>query len=1045
MPVTWQLPENALSRFSVRRRVTTIVVFATLLITGVVATQRIAHEYLPKEYEVPAFTILIPYRNSTPTEVEHLIARPLERVVRTMNHVKNVSTSSSSTGCRARVTFEGNIDAADSFKELRDGADRLIAELPNEIKRITISPRTEKFPVLFLVFEYDNSKADLSVVFEEQVRRPLERVRGVAAVNIGGVEAYRIEIALNSNRLDAHHVDARRLLTQLQQDNFAMSAGWITDRSRKLYVRCDARFTSVEELRSLPIDGHPELTLADVAEVRFQPPEPDYHSRVNGRSAVTVLVWKEADANAVAVGRHVRDVLEQDIMQRPQLAEFTMGTFFDEGKEISDSLDQLKSAGLWGGFFAVFVIFYFFRRILMTFVIAAAIPLSLMSAIIVMYFLGWTLNIVTMMGLIVGVGMVVDNSIVVTEAIFTRRANGEDAIHAAIHGASEVGLAITVSTLTTITVFLPIIFMSDHRTVSYLAGQLGMPIIFELVGSLVVALIFIPFFTSRVLRSASPAQPRAISWITNLYGRMLRITTTHRLESVVMVVMLFMTISIPINNVETTFGGGSLILRRLHFDFDMPDHYSPEVTDGIVRHYEDYLDSNRDWYGIDYLATSYWNGHAQIRAWLRSDMKEWYVMAWLRFQALFREGDAEAPTANEKYDDFHANAPGFVGVEVRSRRSMPNDKVDTDRAAITLYGYNTEKLLRLSDEVKRRLILISEISEVRSSVDDGSDQIHLRVMRDAAQRSGVSGTTVAQTVSNTVRGVSLTPLHLSERDVAVQFALQETDRRSLDQVLNFVVNNEDGQSMLLRSMVDVEISRSLTNVARHNGRTSLTLTAMTSQGDVYDLAGKITLALQDFEMPPGYQWSLAGRFVEFAEYETALFFIAMMSIVFVFLLMGILFESFILPLSVVVSIPYSIFGVYWCLYLTGKPLDITMTGIGIVILIGVVVNNAIVLVDLINRLRDDDTMDRLDAIIEAGRRRFRPILMTSGTTIVGLIPMALGNTKAMGSFPYDVLGVTLIGGLMASTLLTLFVVPLFYTLFDDLRHTVSRLMRMVFA
>jgi len=1014
------------------------MVFIALLVVGYIAYTRIPVDLLPGGYTPPYLSMYVPYGSANPAEVEQQITLPLEGVLRTMSGIKEIYTNSSSGGCWGWIRFNQNADMAEAYNQLRDRADRLLLELPDEVRRVYIYKYgLDEIPIVYMRFMVARPHADLHTLVEEQIRRPLERLDGVAKIETWGTEESSIEINLVQERINAHKVNAAKLFRQLQEDNFSLSSGTVRQGAQKLYVRSDSRFTSLDQIRTLPIEGSPGLTLSDIAEVRYGPGERSWLHRFNGSPSFGLEISKESAANTIEVTNRVLDALENDILKRPQLADFQVRVSFNQADFILDSIDQMRSAGLWGGLFAVVVLFFFLRRYQMTLVITTAIPLSIMMSLTVIYFMGWSLNTVTMTGLILGFGMVVDNSIVVTEAIYTRRVAGEDIFHASLHGASEVGLAITISTLTTVVVFLPLIFMTGDVELAWLMSRVGMPVIFALLGSLLVALLFIPLITSKVMSKKPPQEPRSIRWASRTYSRGLGWVMSHRLETVMIALALFATIKIPMNKMPKSSGLEGSTERGVYVNFDMPDYYSLEQTDSIMTQYEAFMDSNRAKYGVTSLHIAYGRGNGYFWATLERDRHPWYAVAYDGIRKKLGLPVKLLLSEDEIYDDLRKNAPRFAGV----RLNIEKRQDDTQRTSVTLFGDDTRTLIRLASEVERRLRLIPEVTQVNSDMEAGNDELHLYVDRVRAQQYGIEGSDVARTLGSVMRGADLTPFHTEDREVRMRMGLRKEDRQTLDQVKNLVVVGKTGSRATVGSLVNVKIDKGLGYIRRINGKTRVVVTAITTNKDIKNLAQRITAALEGFEMPHGYQWSLTGSFAKMQEEQESMGFAVFMAVMFVFLLMGILFESFILPLSVLLSIPFSFLGVYWFLYLMGTSFD-PMAAVGAIILIGVVVNNAIVLVDLINRLRAEG-FERVEAIIEGGKQRFRPILMTSATTIFGLVPMSVGNANMLG-LSYNTLGQAMIGGLVTSTLLTLFVVPLFYTLFDDLRITAGRLVGLVY-
>jgi HAE1 family hydrophobic/amphiphilic exporter-1 len=1014
------------------------MVFLALMVIGYIATTRMPLSLLPAGNEERWLGVRVSYRNAAPAEVEQEIARPMEEILRTIGGVDRIFTSSSQGGCFASVRFRQSVDISEAYNRLRDRIDRLAAELPEGVTDIRVMKRNdEAMPVLIMSFPVSDEYPDLYALVEEQILRPIEQIDGVARSEIWGARPARAEIEIVQERANAHDINIYSIVRQLQRDNFSLSSGWIREGAQKLFVRSDSRFTTLEEIENLPIEGYPGLRIRDIANVTYGPRERRWVQRIDGARSVTVSVYKESMANTVEVTDKVFDLVQNDLIHRPQLDGInTVHFVFNQGNNIKASLDQLASTGMWGGIFALFVLFFFLRRVRMTFFIICAIPLSVFVSLGMMYFMDWSLNVVTMMGLIIGVGMVVDNSIVVVEAIYARRLEGEDSFHAALHGASEVGLAITVSTLTTIVVFLPLIFMSEDVQMSFYMARIGLPVVFALIGSLMVALLFIPLATSRLMSGKQPKTPRSIALATTLYRRALRWTMTSRLEAVAIVGLVFWSVTIPASKVASSFNMHGDFTPEIFVHFNMPDHYTPEQTDSIVAKYEEFMNTRREAYGIRFVEGAHWHGGGRIRAHIQPDNRSWYTIAWHNFTKAIGRPAYHRLEGEAAFADFRENAPRFAGVEMSVDRSRRGSR----QAAVTLFGDDTRRLITLAEEVERRLRLLPELTDVNSDMEEGEQELQISVNRERAQQYGLDGRVIASTLSYALRGLPLRAYRTDDREVDLRVRLREEDRQTLDQVLNMKVLTGTGTQIAVGTLVDVEVGRGLERIRRENGRTRVRVSAVSSEQDLKTLADLIQTTLADFNMPPGYQWSLSGQFEQLDQQESNFQSAMIMAGLFVFLLMGILFESFILPFSVIMAIPFSFLGVYWMLWITDTPFDM-MAKIGTIVLIGVVVNNAIVLVDLINRLRAEGN-ERTAAILEAGGNRFRPILMTSITTSFCLIPMSLSG-GAMAGIEYASMGRAMIGGLLTATMLTLFVVPLFYSLFDDLRVYAARLVSLL--
>jgi len=513
----------------------------------------------------------------------------------------------------------------------------------------------------------------------------------------------------------------------------------------------------------------------------------------------------------------------------------------------------------------------------------------------------------------------------------------------------------------------------------------------------------------------------------------------HRRDTILIVVVLFATIWWPVNHIKKTdrmrFSSNRVTVRLWG-----PRNLSMEEMDLIARDLEAFIDARRQKYKISNVMTFFRPGYVNIRMNLEDNPNQdwWYpTYQWMRKTAGF-ETDPWI-TRKDIIDELNKEIPRYVGFRVAVESNKGGGK--DPNIQVYLYGDDFEKLENLMTEVERRLSGIESVTELESDLEFGNQEVRIRIDREKAKRHGITGPVVSQTLAYQLRGAQLPRFKMGDRELDVQLLLNESDRQSLTQLKNYTFTTATGEKLPLSSFSKFEITKGPQHITRHNGRNRMRVRVYTTKKDIEGLYNDIDKVMEGFELPRGYEWNKGERYTQYSRESQAMKFAIMMAITFVFLLMGILFESVILPFAVILSIPFSFLGVYWSLYVTNTTMDF-MSQVGSIVLIGVVVNNAIVLVDMINRLRTSG-LDRREAILEAGYNRFRPILMTTCKTVFGLLPMAIGSSTMMG-MPYAPLGITMVGGLLVSTLLTLFVIPLFYIVLDDMRLFLKRMARAAF-
>ena len=1036
-----QTKSSLLPRISIMRPVTVTMCLVGLMVIGLVAYWRIPIQAWASGNDWNRFWVDVAQENASVQERFHTIALPMERHMRTVRELSDIYAFAGNPWAGVELKFHRGTDMRDAYTRVADRLEHAKLDLPEEVRdRIKVYSWNQETDseVIWTGLSIPEEIADKEQWVQTHVIDPIERIDGVAKTSIWGFEDKEVLILVDQERMRTHGIETHELVASLQQDNFSLSAGHIREGGKRLYVRSLAHYQSLTEIETIAVQSRHstrQVRLKDVADVVYAAPPRDRVWRVDGQRNLGLDVYKESGENIVDLCKRV--VGEMARIEATTPAAFRL--FYSEGKLIEDSMDNLKVTGLWGGLFAALVLLFFLRAVRMTALITLSIPLCVMLTVTVLYFMGWSLNLLTMMGLMVGVGMVVDNAIVIVENIYRLRASGEDARRASIYGASEVGLAITMATLTTVVVFLPMMLMNDSFDMKFLLSKIGMPVVFALVASLFVALLFIPLAAQRFGDVVVRADPKSIAVARSLYGRCLNWAIHHRRDAFLIALLLFATIVFPIEKVKKT-DKMSFSSNRVTIRMYGPNNFSLEEMDKIARDLENYVNERRDRYKIKNVMTYFRRGYINLRMNLEEDPHRawWYaVYRWARKGIGFPV--AQWMTRKAIIDELNRDVPRYVGfrVSVESRSSGGRDPY----VSVYLYGPDFEKLEDMLGEVERRLQQIPAVTSLQSDLEFGKDEIRIRINRVQAKKHGIPAERISRTLAYQLRGATLPRFQTDDHEVDVQLILDESDRQSLVQLKNFTFVTDAGEKLPLSSFATFEITKGPSHIFRHNGRNRLRVRVYTTKADIDGMYREIDDAMDGFTLPRGYEWNKGERHSEYSRESQAMTFAIVMAITFVFLLMGVLFESVILPFAVIFAIPFSFLGVYWALWLTGTTMDF-MANVGAIVLIGVVVNNAIVLVDMINRSRLSG-MDRTEAIRAAGHNRFRPILMTTCTTVFGLFPMAIGNSTMMG-MPYAPLGITMMGGLIVSTALTLFVIPLFYILLDDLRGALKRIAALSF-
>ncbi len=1000
-----------LARWVLDRPVTIVMVMTAALVVGMLAYVRIPLQMLPDGMDPRFLWVRVAYQNASPREVDANIVRPIETELSTLQDLSLVTSHASNGSASFNLEFHPGASMDTVYNDVVDRMERAMPELPDDVDRYWIfrfNPSDQ--PILWMGMTWPEDLDDPYSLVHEVIQPAVDRVPGVASVDVWGVPSQRVFVEYDRERIVSHGVDLGDAQRQLGNDNFQLAGGRIEDRGQVRLVRSLARIEGLETLERYPLreDG---LVLRDFADVSLRGVAGADINRIEGREGGVLVVRKESSANTAATTQAVHAAIEA-LKDDPRAKDVDVVVFFDQGKLIAQSVDTLQNTALTGGLLSVLILWLFLREIRMTLLVSTAIPASLLVTIGALYMMGESLNLIAMMGLLLAVGMVVDNAIVVVESIFRRRAEGMPRRDAALFGASEVGLAILASTATTMVVFLPVMLMTEDADAAFFLRVLGMPVILALGASLVVALGVAPLATRAMGDAEIPDEPRWLQAFERLYDRTLRWALAHRFDSMAsLVAALLLTGLVAAPGVRCTPGDGGG-LNDFAIRFDVPRDSSYAERDAIVRAFEDLVEAHREDWGVKVY---------------RSDL------------------DAE-DTSGRLFVYLRDDGPPRREVIERARKALPTELPGTnprigwdggsseDRSLeLSLYGEDLDQLHAITEDALGRLRQIPGVlGAAREDAESGADELKLLPDRDALTRYGVSAQTLGGTVAFAMRGQVLDPIRVRGADVDVETRLELEDRQDIATMLDFPVFSPATTSLVpVRAFTSVSRGRGPDRIRRRNRRTSVGITVdLADDVDRQSALPQIRATLDAMALPRGVSWDASGFEASQNAENSALLFALGMSVVFVFLLMGILFESWALPLSILITIPLALMGAFWGLYLTGSNMD-TMAGIGLVVLVGVVVNNGIVLVDRIVQLRAEG-VERMAAIAEACGRRLRPILMTAVTTIVGLVPMALGESNFAG-LPYAPMGRTVIGGLAAATVLTLVYVPLFYVWIDDLR------------
>jgi hydrophobic/amphiphilic exporter-1 (mainly G- bacteria), HAE1 family len=985
----------ALTRFALSRPVTICMLFLSMLVFGIIASRMLPLEKFPG-IDIPQIFINVPYNNATPTEIERLITRPVEEALATVTGVKQMRSWSHENNAEISLEFNWEENINSKSIEVRERLDSIRHLLPKDVERVLVFQfNTSDMPIFQLRISSERDLAMAYDLLERQIKRPLERVQGVSKVELYGVEKRQVVIRLDPDKMRALNIDAPTIVRMLQSNNFAMTAGELRNNDNRILVKPVGEYSELEDIASLPL--RPGLSLREVASVHLEMPQREDGRHLDQTYAVGMNVFKESGANLVEVAKNALAVVEA-ADKDPAFNGISLYIMDDTAKGVTTSLADLLSAGGIGAVLSFIVLYLFMRHLGTTMVVVLAVPVSICIALGIMYFLGYSLNILSMMGLMLAVGMLVDNAVVVTESIFRERALGGDVKAATARGVRRVSLAVVAGTATTAIVFLPNIVGQKMQLTIFLE-HVAIAICLCLAISLLLALTLIPLLTTAL--TVKPLKQAKTGTLETTYRKILSWVMYQPRWSSFIAVVLLASIAYPMGAVS---GGDddNEDSNRIFLNYNVQGNYALSEVEAEVSRMENYLYANKDKFDIESVYSYYRSGNANSILILKPKLSQ--------------------PVAQIK-EAIRKDWPALV-------RSKPSFSWGNNGGLqVHLLGSSTEVLLKLATDIEPMLAGITGLEDVSSDISRGQQEIQITLQLEQLQRHGLTAQQVAAAVSLALRGTTLRTFRSAEQgELLMRVLYDEKISHSLSELAALPILNKDGVVISLQQLAELNTAPRLDRIRRFDRQTGIAIRMNMAKDYNMDSAREdITKVMDQLALPAGYRWSFQGSFQRQDESQQVMMVNMLLAVAMIYLVMAALFESLLLPTAVIGSLLFSLVGVYWTFLFTGTTMGI-MGMIGMLVLMGIVVNNGIVLVDRINQDRQDMPEASLrELIIQASASRLQPILMTVATTVLGLLPLALGGTQIGGDGPsYAPMAIAIIGGLLFSTLTSLVLVPLTY-------------------
>ena len=1086
--------------FSIKRKVTISMFTVAILLFGIVSLGRLNVNLLP-DLSYPTLTIRTEFEGAAPIEIENLITKPIEEAVGVVKGVKKVR-SISRTG-QSDVVLEFAWGTEMDFANL-DVISKLDAiQLPLQAKKpVTLRFDPTLDPVMRYALYYDDSESEnesegvsvdyasleesdindaasvarlkqLRIIGEELLKKNLESTIGVASVKISGGLEEEIQVNIDQQRLAYLNIPIESVTSILGAENINLSGGRLEEGTQQYLVRTLNEFQNIEQIRNVIVSTTTDNTiyLKDVADVVQAYKEREAITRLDGMEAVEVAIYKEGDGNTVAVAEVVEERINRVRQTLPK--GMKLEKVYDQSIFISSAVNEVKNAGIIGGILAVLVLFFFLRDFWSTVIISVSIPVSIIATFNLMYGNNITLNIMSLGGIALGIGMLVDNSIVVLENIARHKAMGKNILQAAQDGAGEVGTAVIASTLTTVAVFFPLVFVDG------IAGQLfrdqALTVTFSLLASLAVAVTLIPMMSSLSSRKKEQA-PLALKEPRTGFGRgmrAIRLFLFYTIPSVITkgiryivagIAWVFSKLfAIPLylfdkaySGVEKAyngllvaslnhrfivilialgaFGGTVALIPKIGIElipqlsqgefsveFKLPPGTPIEETDNALREVQEATRS-RDGVRSTFAVAGTGN---RIDANPDEGGENWGEL-----NVLLASG-ASSAAEERTMSSMRSSLSQIPGLQYKFAR--PSLFTFSTPVEIEISGFDLDKLKSASDEIARRMEENGRFADIKNTMELGSPEIQILFDRDRAAALGLQVHEVADRIVSNVRGDVATRYTYRDRKIDVLVRAREQDRSSAEEIQQIVVNPGAERPIPLSAIAEVKIATGPSEIRRASQQRVALVSANLNYGDLGDAAADVQQIINDVAMPIGTYARIAGQNEEMSDSFRSLLFALSLAIFLVYLVMASQFESLLHPFIILFTIPLALVGAVLALLVTGTTISVVVF-IGLILLAGIVVNNAIVLIDLINQLRERG-MDKYEAIMEGAKSRLRPILMTTLTTTLGLLPLAIGFGD--GAELRAPMGITVIGGLLVSTLLTLVVIPVMYSIMDHKTYNVE--------
>ena len=1032
----------SIPEFSVKRPVTVTMLIGIVVVLGLYSLINLGLELLP-DISYPTVSVMTTWEGAAPEDVENQLTKPMEEMLSLISRVKKVRSFSREGMSLIMVEFEWGTNIDFAAQDIRDQISIFKKLLPSDIEEpVVFKFDVSLMPVGAYVYSGDIDFNKLHQIAEDVIKPRLERLEGVAAVSVWGWNDNEVHILLDPVKVKEFGINPQQVQMALMANNVNMPAGYLVKRNKEFRLRTYGQFNSLDEIKNIVVGmtkDYQPIYLRDIAEVKQEQKESRGIAEFNHKKALWIMISKESGANTVNVMRRVNKEIEEIKKLLPH--QTNLDKMFDMSEMVTRIIKRTASNGVVGALLAILFIYLFLRSWRPTLAISLAIPLSIIATFIAIYAAGYTLNVMTMVGLSLGVGMLVDNAVVVIENIYRRIEEGENRFVAAGKGATQVGTAITASTLTTIAVFFPVLFIPGIT--GQLSRGLALTVVFSLLASLFVALTLVPVIAAQIFKKERSAGMEATRWFRKLrdkYTSALKWVLHHKTLTIAVVGFIFL-LSLALIPVI----GGEFIPKmdppsaQVFFSLPQgtPMEQTYEVANQLLAAVEEEPDVLLSGMVVGTVAGSEFD-IAMGSGGTPTNVNEGSIYLRLKYKEHRKLSNEQIVNKMRRAFPSLKNSK-FVSQDVTSQM-MGGLEADIE---VKIYGDDLDVLKHLAKVVADSIKNIPGVSDYDLSFKEGRPELRIVVNKEKCARLGLSAAEVANAVHTYTLGAFAGRFNAKDEQIDIKVKLPKKDREKLSQILTLPILTRTGAVVPLSQVANIVETTGPTEIEREDQKRKVSIKITVSENsNLREVTAKVKDTLKKLYQSPlweeGYTYDIGGQAEQMKDLYKWMGIAILVAFLLVYMVMASQFESFVHPFVIMFTEPLMIIGVLWALLITGTTVCLPSL-MGMVILAGIVVNNGIVLVDFINQLRRNEGLEMEHAIIEAGKTRLRPVLITALTTIVGMLPMAVSTSQ--GSEMRAPMAIAVIGGLTVATFLTLFVIPVIYSVFEKVSVKTQRATR----